>query len=114
MCVIAVITVFAAYLIGSVNFAIIFTKVFANKDVRTVGSGNAGTTNTFRAAGKKVGTLTFICDFAKGTVSAYLGKIVFEYIFVSTANPMYNPVYGAYICGLICMIGHIFPLFSVR
>ncbi len=107
----ALITVVAAYLIGSISFAIIFTKIFAKKDVRTVGSGNAGTTNTFRAAGKKVGILTFICDFLKGTLSAYLGKIIFEYIFNSTGDPMYSPIYGAYICGLACMIGHIFPLF---
>ena len=107
----AIIAVIAAYLIGSVNFAVIFTKIFAHKDVRTVGSGNAGTTNTFRAAGKKVGILTFICDFSKGTLSSFLGKIIFQYLFSVTANPMYKPIYGAYICGLACMIGHILPLF---
>ena len=107
----ALITIVAAYLIGSISFAIIFTKIFLKKDIRTVGSKNAGTTNTMRMAGIKAGTLTFICDFLKGTLSAFLGKIVFEYIFTATANPIYSPVYGAYICGLACMIGHILPLF---
>ena len=41
-----------AYLLGSINFAIIYTRAFANIDVRDVGSGNAGMTNAFRAGGK--------------------------------------------------------------
>ena len=55
----AVLTVVAAYLIGSINFAVIFTKKYNNVDVRDFGSGNAGTTNVLRVAGKRAGAATF-------------------------------------------------------
>ncbi|MCQ2478694.1 MAG: glycerol-3-phosphate acyltransferase, partial [Clostridia bacterium] len=76
----AVITFVAAYLIGSVNFAVIFTKAFTDKDVRNYGSGNAGTTNVMRVGGKTAGVLTFICDVLKGFAASLLGKFMFEYI----------------------------------
>ncbi|MCQ2454542.1 MAG: glycerol-3-phosphate 1-O-acyltransferase PlsY [Clostridia bacterium] len=107
----AVIAVICAYLLGSINFAVVFIRAFINKDVRNIGSGNAGTTNAMRAGGKKVGILTFLCDFAKGVFSAFLGKIVFSYLFEITAINYVKPIYGAYICGFVCLIGHIWPLF---
>lgn len=107
----AFLAVVVSYLIGSVNFAVIFTKIFTNKDVRTVGSGNAGSTNALRAGGKKVGILTFICDFAKGALAAFLGKILFQYAFSVTGSSIFLSTYGAYLCGLVCMIGHVFPIF---
>ena len=58
-----------AYLIGSINFAIIFSKKFAGFDVREKGSKNAGTTNVLRAVGKKAAALTLICDVLKGVLA---------------------------------------------
>lgn len=63
----------AAYLIGSISFSYIFTKVFKKKDIRDTGSGNAGTTNVLRNYGWKMGLLTLICDLAKGVGAAFLG-----------------------------------------
>ena len=100
-----------SYLLGSISFAVIFTKLFSKKDVRNFGSGNAGSTNAMRVGGKLSGILTFVCDFLKGTLSSFIGMKLFEYI---SQNPVYNwalPIYGAYICGIFCMIGHIFPIF---
>ena len=57
-----------AYLIGSISFSIIFTKKFAGFDVREKGSGNAGSTNVLRTAGKIPALLTLICDTLKGVV----------------------------------------------
>ena len=54
-----------AYLIGSVSFAIIFSKKFAGFDVREKGSKNAGSTNVLRTVGKKAAALTLICDILK-------------------------------------------------
>lgn len=107
----AVITVIAAYFIGSINFAVVFTKLFMNRDIRKMGSGNAGSTNAMRVGGVLPGVLTFICDALKGFVASFAGQQMFEYIFSKTGSAWALPVYGAYICGLACMLGHIFPVF---
>lgn len=107
----AVLVVVAAYLIGSINFAVIFSSAFLKEDVRKMGSGNAGTTNVMRNAGFLPGALTFICDALKGFVASLAGKLVFEYIFTAFASEWAMPIYGAYLCGLACMLGHVFPLF---
>lgn len=108
----AFITAVAAYLLGSISFAVIFSKIFSHKDVREVGSGNAGTTNVFRTGGTLPGILTFFCDALKGFLSSGLGYLMFSYISSHGAQGVfYKPLCGAYICGLFCMIGHVFPLF---
>lgn len=106
-----IVTVFAAYLIGSINFAIIFAKAFMKKDVRELGSGNAGATNVMRNAGFLPGALTFLFDALKGFVASYIGKFVFDYIFSITNNELFNGIIGAFLCGLACMLGHVFPFF---
>lgn len=107
----ALITIIAAYLIGSINFAVIFAKAFLKKDVRDLGSGNAGTTNVMRNAGFLPGALTFVCDALKGFVASFMGKLVFEYIINNSGDVWAEGIYGAYICGLACMLGHVFPIF---
>lgn len=111
MLLIALLAVISAYLIGSINFAVIFGSLFLKKDVRAMGSGNAGTTNVMRSAGFLPGALTFIFDALKGFAAVYVGKILFQYIANSAALEWANPVYGAYLCGVFCMLGHIFPIF---
>lgn len=106
----AVVTVIAAYLIGSVNFAVIFTRLFTDRDVRDFGSGNAGATNTLRVAGIVPGLLTFLCDVLKGLLACSLGHYIFEYMLKQGINRA-MPIYGAYLCGLACMVGHVFPIF---
>lgn len=92
--------VIISYLLGSINFAVIFSKLFFNEDVREHGSGNAGSTNMLRTYGLKVALLTFICDFMKSVIACGIGLVVMPYYlgFVS-------------ICGLCAMIGHAFPIF---
>ncbi len=106
---VAVCAIIAAYLIGSINFAVIFSNIFIGRDVRTEGSGNAGTTNVIRTAGFLPGALTFVCDAAKGFAGAFLGMQVFENFLPDL--PVFTPIYGAYICYIFVMIGHIFPVF---
>lgn len=103
----AVLMVIAAYLLGSISFAIIFTKIFTKTDIRESGSGNAGTTNVMREGGFLPGILTFIFDALKGFVACYLGKLVFAYAFDSIEWG----IYGAFLCGVACMLGHVFPIF---
>lgn len=109
----AFITVVAAFLMGSVNFAVIFSKLFMHKDIRNIGSGNAGTTNVMRAGGFVPGALTFVCDFLKGFFASGLGLLIFRYISenAGSANSVYDPKLGAFICGIFCMLGHVFPVF---
>ena len=107
----AVLVTIIAYLLGSLNFAVIFTKIFLKSDVRDFGSGNAGTTNVMRVGGFLPGALTFIFDALKGFFACYFGKIVFDYIANNSDLSWANAVYGAYICGVACMIGHVFPIF---
>lgn len=105
------VTIVAAYLIGSINFAVIFAKAFTKKDVRELGSGNAGATNVLRSAGLLPGILTFVFDAFKGFVACYMGQIIFDYIFAQTGAELSKGIIGAYICGVACMLGHIFPFF---
>lgn len=86
------------YLLGSCNFALIISKRYYHEDIRSFGSGNAGMTNMLRTYGKKAGALTLIADMLKAVVSVLIGRLVFGVI-------------GAYVAGLACMIGHVFPVF---
>ena len=108
---IAILSIIVAYLIGSVNFAVIYTSAFVSKDVRKYGSGNAGSTNALRVGGKASGILTFVCDFLKGAICSYFGIKIFEYIFDKCGASWAMPAYGAYLCGIACLIGHVYPVF---
>ena len=107
MIVLAIAAPIVAYLIGSISFAVIFTKFFCKTDVREHGSGNAGTTNVLRVAGKTAGLLTFLCDVLKGAVAALVGLFVYRYVF---PNNEVMVMYGKYICAVACMLGHAFPV----
>ena len=111
MVITAVVTVIAAYLIGSINFAVIFSKAFVKKDVRELGSGNAGATNVLRNAGLSAGILTFLFDALKGFVATYMGREIFGYISANNGGDWSAPIIGAYLCGTACMLGHVFPFF---
>ena len=101
-----VLMLIVGYLLGSLNFSIIFTRIFAKTDVRDHGSGNAGFTNTIRTAGKKVGILVFICDALKAIAAILIAMAVAKWI------PFDNFVqYGRYAAALGAVLGHNFPLY---
>lgn len=99
-----------AYAVGSVSFAVIFSKAFVHRDVREMGSGNAGMTNVMRAVGVLPGILTFVCDALKGFIACGFAKYIIMPA-VQTDIWWINPVYMAYACGVLCMLGHAFPVF---
>ena len=70
----ALVTALAGYLLGSISFSIIFTRVFAKMDIRDCGSGNAGATNVLRAVGARAAALTFVCDFIKCVAAVLIGS----------------------------------------
>ena len=87
-----------SYLLGSLNFALILSRRFFGEDVRQKGSGNAGMTNMLRNYGKGAAALTLLGDALKAVVSSLIGYVVFG-------------VTGAYIAGLFCILGHMFPIY---
>ena len=94
-----------AYLIGSINFSIIFSKKFAGFDVREKGSGNAGTTNMLRSVGKKAAALTLICDILKGVIAIGIA-IGLGYLFNAD-----NKSLLVQIAGIAVVFGHTFPVY---
>lgn len=101
-----------AYLLGSISFSIIFTKAFGHdQDIRNLGSGNAGMTNVLRSVGAKAATCTTICDFAKCAGSVMIGRAIFQAVCTANALPAYYSQYGAFLAGLACVLGHIYPVY---
>ena len=87
------------YLLGSIPFGVILTRLFGAGDVRRVGSGNIGATNVARVAGPFAGVLTLAFDAAKGSAAVWLAQRVTN----SSATWMM-------IAGLAALVGHCFPV----
>ena len=100
-----VIMAIIAYLIGSINFSIIFSKKIAGFDVREKGSGNAGTTNMLRSVGKKAAIITLICDILKGVVAILIALLIGRIV------PNSNGALLVQIAGVAVILGHTFPIF---
>ena len=85
-----------SYLLGSVPFGLILTRIFLNKDLRDIGSGNIGATNVLRTGKKTLSFFTLLLDGLKAYISI-------------TVTFIYNPDY-IYLSSLLCVLGHIFPI----
>ena len=85
-----------SYLLGSIPFGLVLTKIFLKKDIREIGSGNIGTTNVLRTGKKSLAVTTLILDLLKGYFSIIITFTYFENLISYSA--------------LICFIGHIFPI----
>ncbi len=96
-----------AYLVGSVNFAIIISRLWKKDDIRKYGSGNAGMTNMLRTYGVVPALLTLLGDFSKGIIAILLSRLVF---FLILGGADYSVV-AEYIVGLFAMVGHVYPIF---
>lgn len=88
-----------AYLLGSIPSGVWIGTKFYGKDIRQFGSGNSGTTNTFRVLGKTAGITVLLADVLKGTLAASL-----PLLFNIPINPM--------IIGLGAILGHTYPIFA--
>ena len=102
------ISVVAAYLLGSINSAIIVSKIFYKDDIRTHGSGNAGLTNTLRTSGKGAAALVLAGDMLKTALSIFIAGFLlgFNYKFGMSFNEGW-----CYVAALASVIGHIFPVY---
>ena len=85
-----------SYLMGSIPFGLILTRVFLKKDIRDIGSGNIGATNVLRTGNKLIGFTTLILDISKAIIPVIYVKINFpELIFIAS---------------LCAFLGHVFPI----
>ena len=93
----------AAYVVGSIDFAVIVAKMHG-VDIRTVGSGNPGASNVIRSIGKVPGAMVLVADAMKGVIGAAMGAVA--------AAPPFDPLSEwAFLAGLAAVVGHCYPLF---
>ena len=85
-----------SYLMGSVPFGFILTKIFLKKDIREIGSGNIGATNALRTGNKTIGYLTLVLDILKAVAPVIYVKIFYQDFL--------------YIASLCAFLGHVFPI----
>ena len=89
------IIILLSYLMGSIPFSLLLTKLFLKKDIRKIGSGNIGATNALRTGNKFIGYGTLILDISKAAIPILYIKFSYpEYIFISS---------------LSVFLGHVFP-----
>ena len=87
---------FLSYLIGSIPFGFLLTKIFLKKDIRKIGSGNIGATNALRTGNKLIGYSTLTLDIGKAVILLLIIKFNFsEYLFASS---------------IAVFLGHVFPI----
>ncbi|MCR5708484.1 glycerol-3-phosphate acyltransferase PlsY [Ruminococcus sp. YRD2003] len=98
------------YLLGSLNFSIIVVQLVRGKDIRTMGSRNAGLTNTYRCCGPACAGLTLLGDLLKGVVAVALARLVAGWLKVGFL-PDNDVHYIGYIAAFFAIIGHVFPVY---
>lgn len=89
-----------AYALGSLNFAIVISKLFFHDDIRKYGSGNAGTTNMLRTYGKGAALGTILGDALKVVFAILIGNCIVGALFG-----------GGYIAGFFAVLGHVYPIY---
>ncbi|MBQ9898106.1 MAG: glycerol-3-phosphate 1-O-acyltransferase PlsY [Ruminococcus sp.] len=100
----------AGYFLGSLNFSIIVVRLMKGRDIRDMGSRNAGLTNTLRCAGKSCALLTLLGDILKGIVAVLIAR-GFCSLLHAGFTPGNDTHYIGYVAGLFAIIGHVFPLY---
>jgi len=96
---ILLISMIVPYLLGSINTAVVISRIFYRDDVRKHGSGNAGTTNMLRTYGKVAALGTLLGDMLKTAIAVVLAS------FMMSVN------LGGWIAAIFCMFGHVFPVY---
>ncbi len=99
----SILTILVAYLIGSLSFAVIMSKVYGLPDPRSYGSGNPGATNVMRSGRKAAAVLTLIGDALKGVLAVMLAKWA--------TNEYFLPDYVPALAALAALLGHMWPVF---
>jgi glycerol-3-phosphate acyltransferase PlsY len=93
-----------AYMLGSIPWGIILTRLFTSVDIRREGSGNIGATNVGRIAGPTLGVLTLIGDMLKGAIPVWIAGVL------TTPNSLWGEVYIS-VVSLAAFSGHLYPVY---
>ena len=93
-----------AYLLGSMPWGIILTRLFTSIDIRHKGSGNIGATNVFRIAGPTLGVLTLVGDMLKGAIPVWLALVL------AATNGVWGEIYISLVA-LSAFSGHLYPVY---
>jgi glycerol-3-phosphate acyltransferase PlsY len=101
-----ILAILLGYLLGSIPFGFLFVRLVKGVDLRTVGSGRTGGTNSFRAAGVVVGLLTFLMDVVKGAAAVWLAR----WLFGTSVTPQTLPWIEAF-AGAAAVFGHNWSIF---
>ncbi len=95
---------FFAYLLGSIPWGLVLTRMFTSINIRQEGSGNIGATNVRRVAGAKLGILTLAGDVLKGAVPVWLA------VSLTDSNELWAAVYISLVA-LAAFMGHLYPIY---
>jgi len=101
----ALVVVVLGYLLGSIPFGLIATRLGGAGDIRKVGSGNIGATNVLRTGRKDLAAITLIGDGGKGAVAALLARVLVQHL-----DPAADTLLAAALAGGAAFVGHIFPV----
>lgn len=100
------------YLLGGINTSIIVTKLRTGQDIRTMGSGNAGLTNSLRTQGKATAAIVLLGDVAKAVLSVWIVRLSFLFIGgVDTTVLENNMNWVGYMAVFMTVVGHVFPVY---
>lgn len=105
--------ILVGYLVGSIPFGLIFTRLAGLGDVRKIGSGNIGATNVLRTGSKPLAAATLVCDALKGTAATVLGPLTASLFLASGTSDLSTALAltpTAYAAGLAAFFGHVFPV----
>jgi glycerol-3-phosphate acyltransferase PlsY len=105
---------FVGYLVGSIPFGLLLTRMAGYGDVRAIGSGNIGATNVLRTGNKKLAAATLLLDALKGTAATVLGPLAASLLIAGEAATSGVPLAlkllpAAYAAGVAAFLGHVFP-----
>ncbi len=107
-----IIMIAVPYLLGGINTSIIVTKLKTGKDIRTMGSGNAGLTNTLRTQGKAVAGIVLLGDVAKSVLAIWAVRLAFQFLGGVDTTVLENGMnWVGYMAGFMAVIGHVFPVY---
>ena len=106
------IMILVPYLLGGINTSIIVTKIKTGRDIRTMGSNNAGLTNTLRSVGKSAAVVVLIGDVAKAAAAIFAVRLAFLYIGgIDTTNPAMEMSWVEVFAAFMAIVGHCFPVY---
>lgn len=119
----ALLIIIIGYIFGNILFGLLISKI-KHVNLREIGSGNVGATNTSRALGKRIGILVLLCDMIKGWLAIMIASVIYQtlghsIIFQSNlSSDIQNQTYIKYgtliyLAGFFAIVGHCFPIFYI-